>query len=315
MIARLLGLPEAVAAALRTMDEHWDGGGYPYGIRGDATPLAGRIIGLAQVMEIFWAQGGPPAALGVARERRGRWFDPDLVDALLDAGRAEAFWSGLAFPRLDQDVMRHVPADLEVPTDEQRLDLIADAFALIIDAKSPYTFEHSRRVAHYALAINDRLGGRAVDAARLRRAALLHDIGKLTVPNSVLDKPGRLDEAEWSTVRQHPAFTQTILERVPVFSSFAADAAHHHEWIDGRGYALGLSGAKLSTTARILAVADVVDALTADRPYRAGMPPERVLAVLREEAGAHLDADCVGVCSEDLIAGAAAKRAPVRQVA
>ena len=314
-IARMLGLPENVAAAIRTMDEHWDGGGYPYGIRGHAAPLLGRIVGLAQVMEIFWARGGPQAALTIARERRGRWFDPDLVDALLAAGRSDGFWADLADARIDQDVTRHVPPDLEIAMADERLDLIADAFALIIDAKSSFTFDHSRRVAACALAINERLASQAVDPVRLRRAALLHDIGKLTVPNSVLDKPGRLDQDEWSVVRRHPAYTQSILERVPTFSGFAADAAHHHERIDGGGYPLGLSGKYLSTTSRILAVADVVDALTADRPYRKGMPPERVHGIISEAAGTHLDPICVGVCSPDLIARTAAAGAPERHVA
>ena len=314
-IAQMLGLSDNVAAAVRTMDEHWDGGGYPYGIRGHAAPMLGRIVGLAQVMEIFWAQGGPQAALTIARERRGRWFDPDLVDALLSAGRTDSFWAGLANARIDQDMTRDVPPDLEVAMDDERLDLIADAFALIIDAKSSFTLDHSRRVTGYALAINERLGSQAVDAVRLRRAALLHDIGKLTVPNSVLDKPGKLDQREWSVIRRHPAYTQSILERVPTFSDFAADAAHHHEWIDGGGYALGLSGKYLSTTARIVAVADVVDALTADRPYRKGLPPERVHGIINDEAGTHLDPACVGVCSPDMIARTAAADEAERDVA
>jgi putative nucleotidyltransferase with HDIG domain len=307
-IARMIGLSENVAGAIRAMDEHWDGGGYPYGLRREQTPLFGRIIGLAQVMEIFWAEGGPGRALAVARERRGRWFDPDLVDALLDAASDAGFWSRLAGARIDQDVLRHVPADIEVPADDERLDRIADAFALIIDAKSPFTFDHSRRVAGYAIAINERLEGRGVDATRLRRAALLHDIGKLTVPNCVLDKPGRLDPAEWALIRQHPTYTQRVLERVPVFRQFAADAANHHEWIDGKGYNLGLTGEALSPTARILAVADVVDALSADRPYRKGMPPEQVRDILTSESGTHFDPVCVDVCNAEVI-GRTASRA------
>jgi HD-GYP domain-containing protein (c-di-GMP phosphodiesterase class II) len=193
-----------VPDAIRAMDEHWDGGGYPYGLRRDQAPLFARIIGLAQVMEIFWGDGGPAHALAVARARSGRWFDPDLVDALDDLERDTSFWARLTTARLDQDVLAHVPAELEIAADDGRLDRIADAFALIIDAKSPFTFDHSRRVATYALAINARLGEGGVDAVRLRRAALLHDLGKLTVPNRVLDKPGKLDAEEWALIRQHP---------------------------------------------------------------------------------------------------------------
>jgi putative nucleotidyltransferase with HDIG domain len=300
-IASMIGLSQTVVDAIRAMDEHWDGGGYPYRLRRDRTPLLARVIGLAQVVEIFWAEGGPARAIEVAQERRGRWFDPALVDALLDAARSPAFWAGLEDARLDRDLLTLVPAGLEIPADDALLDRIADAFALIIDAKSNYTFEHSRRVARYAIAINDRLGPIGVDPVRLRRAALLHDLGKLTVPNSILDKPGPLDRDERAIVEQHTAHTLTLLRRVPVFSQFADDAANHHEWIDGRGYCRGLSGEALSMTARILAVADVLDALTSDRPYQARLPVERVRALLARDAGTHFDERCVAACSGDLL--------------
>jgi putative nucleotidyltransferase with HDIG domain len=283
------------------------------------TPLLARIIGLAQVVEIFWSQGGPDRALDVARERRGRWFDPELVDAFVAAARSRDFWTGLADARLDRDLLALVPAGLEIPTDDALLDRIADAFALIIDAKSPYTFQHSARVAEYALAINDRLGARAVEPVRLRRAALLHDIGKLTVPNTILDKPARLDPSERAVVEQHPAYTLSLLQRVPVFSAFADDAANHHEWVNGRGYCRGLQGAALSGTARVLAVADVLEAVTADRPYQQPLSREGVLAVLRTHAGTQFDPDCVAACLdgvvEHAVASREARRAAAHQVA
>jgi HD-GYP domain-containing protein (c-di-GMP phosphodiesterase class II) len=121
------------------------------------------------------------------------------------------------------------------------------------------------------------------------------------VPNRVLDKPGTLDASEWAIIKQHPAYTLSVLERVPAFRDFAVDSANHHEWIDGKGYCLGLTGADLSTTARILAVADVVDALSADRAYRAGMPPERVRGILDSEVGTHFDPACVDACAPHVI--------------
>jgi len=300
-IARMIGLSDAVADAIRAMDEHWDGGGYPNRLYRDRTPLLARIVGLAQVVEIFWAEGGPARAIEVAQDRRGRWFDPGLVDALLDAARAPGFWVGLEDARLDRDLLTLVPSGLEIPADDGLLDRIADAFALIIDGKSPFTFEHSARVSRYAVAINERLGADGVEPVRLRRAALLHDLGKLTVPNSILDKPGPLDRAERDIVQQHPAYTLSLLRRVPIFNQFADDAANHHEWVDGRGYCRGLSGAALSTTARILADADVLDALTSDRPYQSRMPMDRVRAVFVREAGTHFDEACVAAGTGDLL--------------
>ena len=150
---------------------------------------------------------------------------------------------------------------------------------------------------------------------RLRRAALLHDIGKLTVPNTILDKPARLDPSERAVVEQHPAYTLSLLQRVPVFSAFADDAANHHEWVDGRGYSRGLSGAALSATARILAVADVLEAVTADRPYQTQpMPIEGVEAVLTTGGGTHFDEDCVAACMDGVVELAVASRqAPPRR--
>ena len=308
-IARMVGLSETVAEAIRAMDEHWDGGGYPNRLRRLETPLLARIIGLAQVIEIFWSQGGPDRAVDVARERRGRWFDPELVDAFAAAARTRDFWAGLSDARLDRDLLTLVPAGLEIPTDDALLDRIADAFALIIDAKSPYTFAHSARVADYALAINDRLGAGAVEPVRLRRAALLHDIGKLTVPNTILDKPARLDPSERAVVEQHPAYTLSLLQRVPVFSAFADDAANHHEWVNGRGYSRGVGGEALSGTARVLAVADVLDAVTSDRPYQeSAMAIEDVQAILTTGRGTQFDEDCVAACMDGVVELAVASR-------
>ncbi|MEP6593683.1 MAG: HD domain-containing phosphohydrolase, partial [Acidobacteriota bacterium] len=109
--------------------------------------------------------------------------------------------------------------------------------------------------------------------------------GKLAVPNSILDKPGRLTEGEWAKVREHPFVTYQILDRVPVFRGFADDASNHHERLDGRGYFRGLSGDRLSRTARVLAVADVVDALASDRPYRAALDAAEVCAMLVADRG------------------------------
>jgi putative nucleotidyltransferase with HDIG domain len=170
-----------------------------------------------------------------------------------------------------------------VVADEARLDAIADAFASVIDAKSPYTSEHSRRVAALAVAIGKRLGFSDAHVTRIRRAALLHDIGKLGVPNSILDKAGALTDSEWAVVREHPAHTLQILQAVPVFQDFAFDAACHHERLDGSGYARGYAADRLSPTARALAVADVADALLAERPYRASLEPEEALRILKAD--------------------------------
>ena len=308
-IARRIGCAETIAQAIHDMDEHWDGGGHPRGLAGEDIPILARIMGLAQVMEIFWGLGGPHAAIEVARSRRGTWFSPDLVRAAEALTGDLGLWEDLFAPDLVARILAQMPHEHVVAVDDARLDLVAEAFALIIDGKSPYTFDHSRRVSEYAVSIGVALGLDPDQLRRLRRAGLVHDLGKLTVPNSILEHPGTLDDEQWRVVRQHPSYTFDVLARVPILEELALDAASHHERIDGRGYHLGLPGERLSTTSRILAVADVMDALAADRPYRAGMTPDRVMGILTSDAGTHFCPTCVEACSTDLIAGAPASAA------
>jgi HD-GYP domain-containing protein (c-di-GMP phosphodiesterase class II) len=287
-IARMLELPEDTAQAIRALDEHWDGSGQPFGLRGEEIPLFGRILCLAQTLEVFIRTVGLQGALGMALKRRGRWFDPALVDALLAVRDDRAFWAPLEDPRRVPAVAAWEPADRVLTADDDRLDRVADAFARVIDAKSPYTARHSEQVARWAVATGSVLGLTADGLRDLHRAALLHDIGKLAVSSRILDKPGKLDADEFAAIREHPRYTQQILERVACLRGIVETAANHHERLDGRGYHRGLTAPELSRPARILAVADVWEALTADRPYREALPRERALAIVREQRGTGL---------------------------
>lgn len=292
-IAQALGFSQATAHAIRAMDEHWDGGGYPEGLKGQAIPVLARIVGLAQVAEIFSGQDGPEAALAVARARRGRWFDPDLVRAFGDVAADGALWARVASSDVDREVSAVEPQGMQFAVDDERLDQIAAAFAWVVDAKSPFTSHHSERVANFATSMAEHIGLAKAERVRVKRAGLLHDIGKLAVPNRILDKPGKLAQTEWDVVRLHPYYSHQILARVPIFSEFAFDASAHHERMDGRGYYRNLRGDQLSLCARILATADKFDALSANRPYRAGMTVDRVCGILSEGAGFDLCPDCV----------------------
>jgi putative nucleotidyltransferase with HDIG domain len=260
----------------------------PAGLAGEAIPPAARILGLAQTAEVYARAFGVEAAVSVALERRGSWFDPALVDALRALKGDRAFWAEVLGPSPRSRLAGLEPDDQVLAADDARLDVIAEAFARVIDAKSPYTYRHSEGVAEVAVEIGEVLGFEPTDLRDLRRAALLHDIGKLGVSNLILDKPGRLTEEEVAQVRLHPAYTQQILARVPAFESIVEPASAHHERLDGRGYHLGVPAEWLSPKSRVLAVADVYEALTADRPYRAGLPREEVVGILRREAGSGL---------------------------
>lgn len=288
-IAQELGLSGATAAAIRTLDEHWNGAGMPAGLTGTQIPLLGRICSLSQTVEVFAHTHGADAAYGMLRERRGAWFDPMLVDAMEEFEQDTAFWGTLSsVDQLDQ-VSDLEPEDLVVMVDEERLDRVCHAFARVIDAKTPYTAEHSEGVARIAVQIGTEMNVPYDGLVTLRRAGLLHDIGKLGVSNLILDKPAKLTELEMAEMRKHPAHTEQILMRVDRFRGFARIAAAHHERLDGTGYHHGVKGDQLDLLSRILAVADIAEALTAARPYRSGLPQDKVLEIMGKLAGNAID--------------------------
>ena len=294
-IARQMRFGEAVAEGIHALDEHWDGSGKPDGLAGEAIPLASRIALLAQVVDVFHTAGGSGAALQELRLRSGSWFDPALVGALerVVGEAGESFWQALRDPTLAQRVYALEPARHSVPLDDDYLDEIAEAFGQIIDAKSPYTAGHSARVGLYADLIAEQLG---LDAARrrwLRRGALLHDLGKLGVSNTVLDKPGRLDEAEWEAVRMHALYTEQILSGIEPFAELARIAGAHHERLDGTGYPRGLGAADIPLETRVITTADIFDAISADRPYRAAVPIGKTLDMMQGLVGTALDERCM----------------------
>lgn len=287
-IARMLGMSEDTAAAIHALDEHWDGSGHPEGRKGDEIPLLGRVLCIAQCVDFYRRAGGLDGMFEVIEERSGRWFDPDLVIALAAIRHDDYFWQTLDAIAPDRLVEPYEPEDKVMIATEVRIDRVAEAFAKVIDAKSPYTATHSAGVAEIAVGIARVRGLSTQEVRDIRRAGLLHDIGKLGVSNSILDKPGKLTDDEWRLMRKHPRYTMEILERVSVFQPLAELAGRHHERLDGRGYHRGLTGDQLGTMDRILAVADVAEALAADRPYRAGMPAEKVLKIIDEDAGTAL---------------------------
>jgi HD-GYP domain-containing protein (c-di-GMP phosphodiesterase class II) len=292
-IAARLRFPPAMCDAIHALDEHWDGRGRPDRRAAHDIPLYARIALLAQVVDVFHAASGPAAALGEARARSGSWFDPEAVTRLEEVAADPEFWATLASPGIERTVLDLEPLQQQIIVDDDYLDDIARAFAQVIDSKSPFTSGHSERVAVYTdmIAAEMMFGGER--RRWLRRAALLHDIGKLGVSNSILDKNGKLDEEEWRAMRHHAVLSETILARVPALGDVARIGGGHHERLDGSGYPRGLKADAIELETRIVSVADVFDALTADRPYRAAMPVDEALAIIRRDAGTALDPACI----------------------
>jgi putative nucleotidyltransferase with HDIG domain len=177
---------------------------------------------------------------------------------------------------------------------ESRIDDTARAFADFTDLKSPYTLGHSTGVANLAETAARKLGCSDTDVAALRRAALMHDLGRASVSNGIWDKPERLTTAEWERVRLHPYYTERVLEKAPALRPLARLAGAHHERLDGSGYHRGDPAALLPLPSRILAAADVYHAMTESRPHRQPLSPDAAAQALAQEVSAgRLDRDAV----------------------
>jgi len=292
-IAHMLRLPTITAQAIYEVDELWNGQGVPRGLKKQEISLLGRICSLAQTVEVYFGAYGKQAAIDVAIDRKGRWFDPELVDVLLETKNDSGFWNQVESTDLISELRKWEPADSILIVDEECLDRIAFAFAKVVDAKSPWTYEHSTRVAEIAVGIASEFGSDEQFLRDIRRAGLLHDVGKLGVSNLILDKVGKLTDAEFAEVKRHPEFTQRILRQVPAFRNLAEVTAAHHERLDGRGYYRGLDKTSIPFVTRILTVADIYEALSAKRPYRESMSDEEIFAIFEKDSGTVVDHEVV----------------------
>jgi hypothetical protein len=187
--------------------------------------------------------------------------------------------------------------------------LLLESMADAVDLRDAYTGGHSRRVTDYSLAILRQLGISGPEVELIRSAARVHDIGKIGIPDSILNKPGRLSDEETLVMNSHPARGAELLARYRDFARGVAIVRGHHERWDGLGYPDGLRGMEIPFGARVIAVADSFDAMTSDRPYRNGMPRERALAILREGRGAQWDPAIVDALLREFATEAAAEPA------
>jgi len=291
-IAQMLQLSDGTAQAIRDLDEHWNGAGNPRGKKGEEISLLGRICGLSQCVEIFKSEYDLASAMTMAEQRNGKWFDPELVAVLKSFENDTEFWNSLAGSDLVSIISQLEPEDQILVVDEAGVDRIAEAFAQVVDAKSPWTYLHSSRVAEIAVGVANELGIEADMVRDIRRVGLLHDIGKLGVSNQVLDKPKNLTDSEFAQIRKHPEYSYRVLQRIPSFRELAEVAGAHHERLDGRGYFRGLAGEQICHVTRILTIADVCEALTASRPYRKPLDWEQTRSVLKKDLNTAFDPVC-----------------------
>ncbi len=307
-LAARLGLPQRVRDSVEQTFERWDGKGVPKGVRGAEILLTSRLVALADVTEVYHRAGGVDAAIAVARQRRGTQFDPQVVDVLTE--QADSLFAGLDEASSWDAVIGAEPA-LGVRLTDAEFDAALEAIADFSDVKSPYTIGHSRGVADLAGEAARVLGLGEVAATLVRRAGLVHDLGRLGVPNTIWDKPGPLGHAETERVRLHPYLTERMLACSAPLAPLAAIAVQHHERLDGSGYPRGLSGGALSPEGRVLAAADFYRSRTEPRPHRPASTASEAAAQLRAEARAgRLDAGATAAVLS--AAGHPATRRPAR---
>jgi HD-GYP domain-containing protein (c-di-GMP phosphodiesterase class II) len=288
-LATGLGLGGDVCTSIRQSFERWDGRGDPDGAKGEAIVTSSRLICLADVAVVFHRIGGVDAAVEVARERRGTQFDPALVDVFVDL--ASELFGDLEQVEPWDAVLTAEPDHGRLLSDDE-LDAALEAVADFVDVKSPFTIGHSRGVADLGREAARGLGLPARDVTDIGRAGLLHDLGRVGVPNSVWDKRGELTVSETERMRLHPYLTERTLASSPGLSELGLVASQHHERLDGSGYPRGLRHDALGPGSRLLAVADAYRGKLEPRPHREVMDPPAAAAFVREEVQAgRLDGD------------------------
>jgi HD-GYP domain-containing protein (c-di-GMP phosphodiesterase class II) len=280
-LALRLGLPTGVQRGLTDAFETWDGRGFPNGVSGNEINLSARIVFVARDAEVLQRVGGIDRLREALRQRTGKAYDPTVAATVLEhAGQVlEAIETTSPW----EAVLEREPEPFPwVP--ESRLDTVLETFADFVDLKSPCMAGHSRGVA-------------ALVAARgkdLQRTALVHDLGRMSVPNAIWDKPSRLTDGEWESVRLHPYYSERILGRSPALKPLAERAGMHHERLDGSGYYRASKRSEIPHDARLLAAADAYQAMSQPRAFRPALPPGRAADQLETEARAgRLDVDAV----------------------
>ncbi|RKD32089.1 HD-GYP domain-containing protein [Thermohalobacter berrensis] len=282
-ISKDLPLDDEISDFIKYHHEEWNGSG-PYGLKENEIPLGAQIIHLADMFDISYCYGfnkdfDKYKVKKWVNVSKGELFNPEIADVFLDLLEKERFIFDLHIYNL--------PRVLEIikPTHNkviriQELKKIAKAFSGLIDSKSRFTYIHSKGVAKITRNISTYMGYDDIILEKLEIAALLHDLGKLIVPNYILEKPGKLTQKEFEIIKSHPYYTKLTLNQVKGLEDIAKWAGNHHEKLNGEGYPEKLTYEEMDYKDQIIAVSDVYQALTEDRPYRKGMKPKEAISIL-----------------------------------
>jgi HD-GYP domain-containing protein (c-di-GMP phosphodiesterase class II) len=289
-VGSMLDLEPEVNQALGQCDEHWDGKGAILGLRGEEISLPARLFLIAQDVEVFDRTGGPDAAVAVIRERSGRYYDPRI--AAVFCSLAPRVLQRLHTVPAWETVLESEPAPRRTLSSEE-FDNLLRKVGDVIDLRSSFTVGHSQRVARYAEAAACDLGFAAGEVTAVRRAALMHDLGRMGVPVATWETKGSLTGIQWEAMKGHASLTELMVSRSTLLRPLGTIAGAHHERLDGTGYR-GMSAALLPASSRLVAVADAYATKLEPRPHRPAMA-ERIAAeyLQRQSETGLLDAGAV----------------------
>ncbi len=296
MLTDRLGLPSAIQHQFAYIGERWDGTGQPHGARENEVPLPVRIVLVARDAAFQRMLGGPEEAVDLVRERAGGAFDPMVAAALAD-NAGEVLALDLDASAWDETLDREPHPRLALEGAE--IDRALAAMGDFADLMSPYLAGHSSGVARLAATAAQQREYPDADCVVLRRAAFVHDLGRVAVPARVWQQETRLTPDDWERVRLHPYYSERVLDRSEYLATLAPVASCHHERLDGTGYHRGATAASLTPAARLLAAADAYHAKTEPRPHRAALSPPEAAELLGDEArDGRLDPDSVSAVLE-----------------
>ncbi|MCM1990101.1 HD-GYP domain-containing protein [Oceanirhabdus seepicola] len=281
-----------ISEIIRSHHENWDGSG-PLNLKGNSIPIGSQIIRLADILAIKFATNSKKLLnrddiISWVKSKNNVVFSSTITQAFMNIASTDSFWLNLSniakIPSLIKTISPRIVRTLTL----DEIEIIAYIFSQIVDKKSPFTAKHSREIADLSYIVSKYIGFNENKCQKMKLAGLFHDIGKLAIPSKILNKNGSLSNSEFNTVKSHAYYTNLILSPIKGFDDVRVWASNHHEKLNGTGYPNKLTDKDLSLESRILAVCDIYQALTEDRPYRNGLSQEKTFDILKEMASDNL---------------------------
>jgi len=284
-IVKSLPLSPAVSEYIWWHHANWDGSG-SFERKGHEIPTGAQIVYLADQLELRLKtlknlNTERHLIIDYVKSASGTNYCPDIVEAFLKVQEKEVFWLDYNHYNL-KDVLSQIEPSNKTKINIDGLEDIAITFAKIIDNKSPFTHNHSQGVSLLLTRLSEDYRFDEETKKMLKLAGLLHDLGKLAIPNEILEKPGKLTPDEFQVIKSHPYYTKLILSKIKEFKHIKEWAGNHHETLDGKGYPEGLGKEQLSLQDQMIAICDIYQSLTEERPYRKPLAQSRVFEIIEE---------------------------------